>query len=154
MKTVGLAGMPNEVTPPRLRALHNLHRWRCAAQGDAMQVLEQAARVYALFMGAGGFLMGQLYAGGLSLGPTLAGLAGCVAGLCASRVRGPAEWGRRAIVLAAAVGVPAVALDAYQHYAQPSASAQMYVWFLTLPFVAALVFLALRAVWTWQGNDG
>lgn len=107
-----------------------------------MALLHKLGRMIALFVGAS-FLLGQLFAGAFGLGGTLASAGGIVAGLLAKWP--PVAAARHAVTGACALGLAGVALDVYDYYSQTHLPGNYYAWFLTAPFVAAILFLAVAA---------
>jgi hypothetical protein len=107
-----------------------------------LDALDKLIRYVAGFIGAV-FLLGQAFAGEFSLGGTLAGIGGIVAAALAYRTT-PAIF-RTLLLAGCAVGVLGVALDAWEYFSVPQFPGGYYAWFITAPFVLALVYIAYRA---------
>jgi hypothetical protein len=86
------------------------------------------------------FLFGQLFSGDFSPGATMAGLGGIVAGMLG--LFDASTTMRRVVVIFATLGLGGAALHAYEYYASSPLPGNYYAWFLTGPFMAALVVIA------------
>lgn len=107
-----------------------------------MALLRWLSRLIVLFIGAV-FVLGQLFAGEFSLAGTLAAIGGVLAGLLAP-FPSRQSW-RNAVVVSGVVGLAGAALDVYEYYSVPHSSGNYYPWFLTGPFVLALLFIVWQA---------
>ena len=100
------------------------------------------ARKVVLFLAAAGFLFGQIFVGAFSIGGTLAGVGGLLAGLL---VGSGSARARRAALAGSAIGLIGAALHVTEYYATANMPGNYYPWFLTLPFAAGLVLLGARS---------
>lgn len=96
------------------------------------------ARAYLVFVGASGFIFGQLFFGQFSWGATLAGVGGVVVGILGQRATLQA---RLVTGLACTIGIAGVAMDAFGYYSRPHAPGNDYAWILVGIFAAGLVFV-------------
>jgi hypothetical protein len=103
-----------------------------------MTFLLNVARVYVVFCGASGFLLGQLFFGQFSWAATIAGVSGIASGLLGQRTAAAA---RLLTVAICAVGVAGVAMDAFHYYTELNIPGNSFGWFLIGPFAVALVFI-------------
>lgn len=103
-----------------------------------MTVLLKVARVYVVFCGASGFLLGQLFFGLFSWVATVAGVAGVAAGLLGRRT---ATAARSFAIAICAAGVAGVAMDAFHYYTELHSPGNSYGWFLIGPYAVALAFI-------------
>jgi hypothetical protein len=101
------------------------------------------ARVYAVLVGAVGFLFGQIFTGDFSLAALLAGVSGVASGLLGvpnTRV----ERGSAAVLCV--VGMVGVAMDAFRYYRDLQIPGSYYPWLLIGPFALALFFIGYRNI--------
>jgi drug/metabolite transporter (DMT)-like permease len=107
-----------------------------------LAVLDRLSRYVAAFGGVV-FLLGQAFAGALSL----AGMLGAVGGLAAAALASVQLRPRLDTLLLAGcmVGLCGAALHVYEYYSTPHSPGNYYPWFITAPFALALSFLAVRA---------
>jgi hypothetical protein len=103
-----------------------------------MKTLLSITRAYVVFVGASGFLFGQLFFGQFSLAATLAGLSGVISGILGRRITTRA---RLLTSLVCAAGLAGVAMDAFHYYSELHIPGNYYAWFLIGPFAAGLVFI-------------
>lgn len=100
------------------------------------------ARKFVLFLAAAGFLFGQIFTGSFSIGGTMAGIGGLVAGIL---VGSSSAQARRAALAGSVIGLAGAALHVMEYYATANVPGNYYPWFLTLPFAAGLVVLGARS---------
>ena len=110
-----------------------------------MNALLNIARGYVIFMGASGFLFGQLFFGTFSFAASLAGVSGISAGVLSWRSI-ERQGVRPFVVLSCIAGVVGVALDALHYYSHLDAPGNYYAWFLNGPFVVALLLIRHSAL--------
>jgi len=105
-----------------------------------MKYLIDAARFYLVFIGASGFLFGQLFFGDFSIAATMAGVSGILAGALSwlgfKMSRYP-----RLVTLCCTTGLVGVGLDVYRYYSVDHVSGNSYAWFLIGPFAICLLLV-------------
>ncbi len=107
--------------------------------------LLKAARSYVVFFGAAGFLFGQVFNGYFSFAGTLAGVSGILAAVLGGP-RAPRSAGLDHLVVPCCLaGCIGVALDAYHYYTVLDSPGNYYAWFLTGPYVGALLLIGYHA---------
>ena len=110
-----------------------------------MKLVMDATRIYSAFVGASGFLFGQLFFGDFSIASTLAGVSGVLAGVISwpgfKMPRHP--W---LVPLCCSAGLIGVALDAYGYYSKDHVPGNYYAWFLIGPFVICLLLIGYEAL--------
>jgi hypothetical protein len=114
---------------------------------QAMDSVLGMTRLYLVVVGTVGFLFGQFFFGAFSVAPTIAGVAGVVAGAMSGLIQKTPRVAP-VVVLAAAAGLIGVAMDAHHYYSELDISGNYYAWFLIGPFAAGLClvgFLALQS---------
>jgi rifampin ADP-ribosylating transferase len=107
-----------------------------------MNLLLGVARGWALFVGASGFLFGQLFFGQFSIAATIAGVGGVLAGALGGTRQGrrlTLEW---FVFSCCVAGVVGVAFDAYDYYKHLNIPGNYYAWFMIGPFVVSLAVIA------------
>ena len=108
-----------------------------------MRGLYKLSRLVAIFVGAAGFLFGQVFSGVFSVAGMLGGLGGVAAGILAGL---PSHRVPRPAVLAACIaGLLGAAMHVYDYYSRSHVPGNYYAWFLTGPFVVALIIIAFQA---------
>jgi hypothetical protein len=108
-----------------------------------MTSLVALCRLFVIFLGAAGFLFGQVFTGEFSFGGTLAGVGGVVAGALGSNSSRPVA--KYTVIGACAIGLVGAGLHAYEYYSVPHVPGNYYAWFLTVPFAIALMVIAFQA---------
>jgi hypothetical protein len=109
-----------------------------------MKYLIDAARFYLAFIGASGFLFGQLFFGDFSIVATMAGVSGILAGALSwpgfkvSRY----PW---LVTLCCSTGLVGVALDVYHYYSEDHVPGNSYAWFLIGPFIVCLLLVGYES---------
>lgn len=125
---------------------------RTALTPVAMTFLLRLSRLIAIFVGAAGFLFGQVFAGEFGVAGTLAGVGGVAAGILASFTWRAST--RIMAIAACAIGLLGAGLHAYDYYSVPQLPGNYYAWFLTAPFAIALLFIAIHAARRGEGGGG
>jgi hypothetical protein len=109
-----------------------------------MNIFLNLARGYAIFLGASGFLFGQLLFGSFSVVATLAGVSGVLAGVF-SWMPQHKQGIKRFTIPVCAAGIVGVATDAFNYYSRIQVPGNDYAWFLSGLFVAALLLIGYSA---------
>lgn len=105
---------------------------------------------YLLFLSGAGFLFGQAFVGKFSIGATLAGTAGLVAGSLGVLAR---EWLRKRTpltTLSCLVCLVGVGLDVQDYYANYNIEGNYYPWVSNGLYLLALSVLILGEVFRWR----
>lgn len=110
-----------------------------------MKAILKAARACAIFVGASGFLFGQLYFGTFSLAATIAGVSGVLAGALSWLADRNARL-KRVVFVCCAAGLLGVAMDAYHYYTELHRPGNYYAWFLIGPYIATLLLIGWHAL--------
>lgn len=108
-----------------------------------MPALLRVAALFIGFVGAAGFLFGQLFSGHFSLGATLAGVGGILAAASALRMASQIRWASRVIYVVAVVALAGVAMDVVHYYRDLAIPGNYYAWPIIGPFAACIAALAL-----------
>lgn len=110
-----------------------------------MKTLFPIAQMYAMFVGASGYLFGQIFFEHFVWHATIAGVAGILAGAL-SKAYDKLSVSRRRLVLALCVaGSFGVAVDAISYYTTPHAPGNDYAWVLNGLFATSLIVIAYFA---------
>jgi hypothetical protein len=113
---------------------------------NKLKSLLKIARGYAIFVGAFGFLFGQLFNGYFSIAATGAGIAGILAGTFGGLRTARNVTIERTIIFSCIAGFIGVAADAYNYYTKLDIPGNYYAWFLIGPFLGSLLFICYCSI--------
>lgn len=116
-----------------------------------MNALLLLVRGYVVLVAAAGFIFGQFFFATFSIGETVAGVFGVIAGLLGSVKDNPMR--NRVVIIACAAAIAGVGIDAYHYYKFLDTPGNDYSWGLIGPFIMGLIFVAISCARS-QAHNG
>jgi len=116
-----------------------------------MKALLLLVRGYVVLIAAAGFIFGQFFFATFTIGETVAGVFGVIAGLLGSFKQNTMR--DRLVIIACAVAIAGVGIDVYHYYKYSNIPGNDYAWGLVGPFVAGLALIAVSYSRSQVRND-